>query len=272
MMSVSNNNRVGANIRIKDELVEERDLWSAIECSLLLDQLTVDSNSNINTNMKNPDMSMYNNTSLLSVAPPCYGSNNVGSNGPAVTPFTTPYQTPFQTPSASPLSSVQSSPVVSRGDSPVARSSSTYRWATVPSNFIEKKKNADDHRSVPAENVLTAKGIDDELAMILECDPFIWDREIPNTNGSLPQQLSLSSDQRLTSSATSHTSVSSNANNLTSSHVIQESLPYAPRHFTSILSSSLNLSACAEDRVTGPHLKHLKAYILTSPKLLFKHK
>lgn len=74
-------------------------------------------------------------------APPPYPAGLT----PYQTPYVSPYTTPFQTPSPSPLSSVQSSPATSTG---------------LVSRINTK-----------------GPGIDQELAMILESDPFIWEQQ-----------------------------------------------------------------------------------------------
>lgn len=126
---------------------------SAIGC-LLEQQAAMDSmDTNITVTMSGPDGATsssrlgnnYQSTYLSprQAPPPPYP----GGLTPYQTPYVSPYATPFQTPSPSPLSSVQSSPAASGN---VAR--------------INTK--------VP--------GIDQELAMILESDPFIWEQQPDN--------------------------------------------------------------------------------------------
>ena len=199
-------------VRVKQEAADFMDL-SAIGCSLPLDQLTYENSSSAHQP----------NTSLLTVAPPSYGSAIGG-----LTPYVTPYQTPFQTPNPSPLSSVQSSPAASHNASPVV-----LHAGRVPLSAKPIQLNSGRTRTLadadPSEThlLLTEKGIDEELAMILENDPFIW-------------EMTPSSEQGLPAATGSQ------------GHPIQP--PPYPK--VSLLSSSLNCSQQAakvsmEDRVTG---------------------
>ena len=108
------------------------------------------------------------NTSLLTVLPPCYGANKFGL---ARQPTVFPYETPFQTPNPSPLSSVQSSPVTSQGASPVPIHLEQLDGSNV--NVGQRNCGTVDGQSTSSLAMLQ-KGIDDELAMILESEPFLW--------------------------------------------------------------------------------------------------
>lgn len=139
-------------LSVKEELNEDHtsnfmDL-SAIGCSLLLDQQQQQADTSITVTMTGPPTSARAGnyrSSYLCPAPP---PPYPGGLTPYQTPYVSPYATPFQTPSPSPLSSVQSSPATSG------------RMTKEP-------------------------GIDQELAMILESDPFIWEQQEP-ANQSLP--------------------------------------------------------------------------------------
>lgn len=122
---------------------------SAIGCSLLLEQQNgtsgvAKSDSRIRVTMSGQDarsgqVGTYQSSNYLSPrqAPPPPYPCGLT---PYQSPYVSPYATPFQTPSPSPLSSVQSSPATS-----VCRTK--------------------------------GPGIDEELAMILESEPFIWEQQ-----------------------------------------------------------------------------------------------
>ena len=114
---------------------------SAIGCSLMIDQQQQQNSGN-------------NRYLCPQQPPPPYPSGLVAPT-PYQTPYVSPYATPFHTPSPSPLSSVQSSPAgrTSVFNNPGIKSIPT---------FSQQQQQP---------------GIDSELAMILECDPFIWDHQ-----------------------------------------------------------------------------------------------
>ena len=137
----------GLLLSVKEELNEDHNNFmdlSAIGCSLLLDQQA--DTAGITVTMTGPSAgtssltignSYQRRSSFLSPAPP---PPYPAGLTPYQTPYVSPYATPFQTPSPSPLSSLHSSPATSG------------RMTKEP-------------------------GIDQELAMILESDPFIWEQQ-----------------------------------------------------------------------------------------------
>ncbi|XP_057368023.1 uncharacterized protein LOC130689024 isoform X1 [Daphnia carinata] len=132
---------------------------TAIGCSLLLEQQSctsgvAKSDTSITVTMSGHDaisgqVGTYQSSNYLSPrqAPP---PPYPGGLTPYQSPYVSPYETPFQTPSPSPLSSVQSSPVTS-----VCRTK--------------------------------GPGIDEELAMILESEPFIWEQQPAHTQTMVHQ-------------------------------------------------------------------------------------
>lgn len=113
------------------------------------------------TGQRNPGGSMHppGCGRFLGSRPPPYPSGLT----PYQTPYVSPYATPFQTPSPSPLSSVHSSPV--SGGGPVFG------------------------RIHPQGSKRNSKGgIDEELAMILESDPFLWQDPPANPPPPYPQR------------------------------------------------------------------------------------
>jgi hypothetical protein len=159
---------------VKEELNDETKFMdlSAIGCSLLLEQSTnyaaaaaagsgggcSQSDTSITVTMSGPNAlsgqsgGIYHQSSnYLSPRAQAPPPPYPGGLTPYHSPYVSPYATPFQTPSPSPLSSVQSSPVTS-----------TCRTK--------------------------GPGIDEELAMILESDPFIWEQQSGNIHQSAIQE------------------------------------------------------------------------------------
>jgi hypothetical protein len=159
---------------VKEELNDETKFMdlSAIGCSLLLEQSTnyaaaaaagsgggcSQSDTSITVTMSGPNAlsgqsgGIYHQSSnYLSPRAQAPPPPYPGGLTPYHSPYVSPYATPFQTPSPSPLSSVQSSPVTS-----------TCRTK--------------------------GPGIDEELAMILESDPFIWEQQPGNIHQSAIQE------------------------------------------------------------------------------------
>ena len=123
---------------------------SAISCSLMLEQ------------QQQQQQTMTNSNRYLcpqQPPPPPYPSGLVAPT-PYQTPYVSPYATPFHTPSPSPLSSVQSSP---------ANRTSVFspNGPGIKGNLAQQQQQQQQQQP----------GIDSELAMILECDPFIWDQQ-----------------------------------------------------------------------------------------------
>lgn len=148
---------------VKEELNDETKFMdlSAIGCSLLLEQQNytcggAQSDTSITVTMSGPNAisgqgGIYQSGNYLSPrqAPP---PPYPGGLTPYHSPYVSPYATPFQTPSPSPLSSVQSSP-----------GTSTCRTK--------------------------GPGIDEELAMILESDPFIWEQQPGNIQSAIQETI-----------------------------------------------------------------------------------
>lgn len=138
---------------IKQEPNDETNFMdlSAIGCSLLMDHME---KTNITvTGCEQPvngTTSCSGNYASSYLSPAGYP----GGLTPYQTPYVTPYCTPFQTPSHSPISSLHSSPAASM----------TTR--------------------------LSKPGIDEELALILDNDPFLWDHlvaEQPKSKATTPR-------------------------------------------------------------------------------------
>ncbi|XP_046449469.1 protein eyes shut-like isoform X4 [Daphnia pulex] len=154
---------------VKAELNDETKFMdlSAIGCSLLLEQPNYTcaggarSDTSITVTMSGPNAisgqgGIYQSSNYLSprqAPPPPYPGGLTPYQTPYHSPYVSPYATPFQTPSPSPLSSVQSSPGTSTC-----------------------------HRT-------KGPGIDDELAMILESDPFIWEQQPGNIQSAIQETI-----------------------------------------------------------------------------------